>query len=42
LKKWTENFDPEEIYGFSDNENGRGWSSLPLTRSMGFNLNVKF
>ena len=42
LKKWTENFDPEEIYGFSDNDNGRGWSSLPLTRSMGFNLNVKF
>jgi TonB-linked SusC/RagA family outer membrane protein len=42
LKKWTENMDPEELYSFSDNSSGRGWSSLPLTRTMGFNLNVKF
>jgi TonB-linked SusC/RagA family outer membrane protein len=42
LKKWTENMDPEELYSFSDNSNGRGWSSLPLTRSLGFNVNVKF
>lgn len=43
LKKWTDNMDPEEIYGYSDNNSGvRAWSSLPLTRSLGFNLNVKF
>lgn len=42
LKKWTENMDPEELYTFSNNSSGRGWSSLPLTRSMGFNINVKF
>lgn len=42
LKKWTENMDPEELYSFSDNSSGRGWNSLPLTRSLGFNLNVKF
>jgi hypothetical protein len=42
IKKWTENMDPEELYSFGDNSNGRGWPSLPLTRSMGFNLNVKF
>ena len=42
LKKWTENMDPEEVYGYSDNSSGAGWSSLPITRSIGFNLNVKF
>jgi len=42
LKKWAENMDPEEVYGYSDNNNGSGWSSLPLTRSIGFNLNVRF
>lgn len=43
LKKWTQNMDPEEVYGYSDNNSGiRSWSSLPLTRSLGFNLNVKF
>jgi TonB-linked SusC/RagA family outer membrane protein len=42
LKKWTENMDPEELYSFTDNSDGRGWNSLPLTRTLGFNLNVKF
>jgi TonB-linked SusC/RagA family outer membrane protein len=42
IKKWTENMDPEEVYGYSDNNSGAGWSSLPLTRSLGFNVNVKF
>ena len=34
--------DPEELYSFTDNSDGRGWNSLPLTRTLGFNLNVKF
>ena len=42
LKKWSDNMDPEEVYGFSNTSNGAGWSSLPITRSFGFNLNVKF
>src|SRR5690606_1674608 len=42
LKKWTENMDPEELYDYGGNSSGSGWSSLPLTRSIGFNLNVKF
>ncbi|NMB51382.1 MAG: SusC/RagA family TonB-linked outer membrane protein [Bacteroidales bacterium] len=42
IKKWTENMDPEELYSFTDNSDGRGWNSLPLTRTLGFNLNVKF
>jgi len=43
LKKWTENIDPEQVNNASDNQTGLDfWPSLPLTRSMGFNLNVKF
>jgi len=43
LKKWTENMDPEQVNNASDNQTGLDfWPSLPLTRSMGFNLNVKF
>jgi TonB-linked SusC/RagA family outer membrane protein len=42
IKKWTENMDPEELYSLSDNSSGRGWNSLPLTRNLGFNLNIKF
>lgn len=43
LKKWTQNSDPEESYGYSDNNSGiRTWSSLPLTRTLGFNLSAKF
>ncbi|QMU28264.1 SusC/RagA family TonB-linked outer membrane protein [Adhaeribacter radiodurans] len=43
LKKWTENMDPEQVNNASDNQTGLDfWPSLPLTRSLGFNLNVKF
>ena len=43
LKKWTENMDPEQVNNSSDNQTGLDfWPSLPLTRSIGFNLNVKF
>jgi len=42
LKKWTQNMDPEELVGsFSDNDSGGGSTSLPLQRTLGFNLNVK-
>lgn len=43
LKKWTENMDPENIANISDNETGLDfWTAVPPTRSIGFNLNVKF
>ncbi len=43
LKKWTENMDPEQVNNASDNQTGLDfWPSLPITRSIGFNLNVKF
>ncbi|RAJ92546.1 TonB-linked SusC/RagA family outer membrane protein [Larkinella arboricola] len=43
LKKWTENMDPEMVNNASDNATGLDfWPSLPPTRSMGFNLNIKF
>lgn len=43
LKKWTENMDPEQVNSSSDNATGLDfWPSLPPTRSIGFNLNVKF
>ncbi|RYC70520.1 SusC/RagA family TonB-linked outer membrane protein [Spirosoma sordidisoli] len=43
LKKWTENMDPEEVLVSSDNAVGLDfWPGLPLTRSIGFNLNVRF
>jgi TonB-linked SusC/RagA family outer membrane protein len=43
LKKWTENMDPEQVNNSSDNATGLDfWPSLPPTRSVGFNLNVKF
>jgi hypothetical protein len=43
LKKWTENMDPENISNISDNETGLDfWTALPPTRSIGFNLNIKF
>ncbi|MGK2864075.1 MAG: SusC/RagA family TonB-linked outer membrane protein [Chitinophagaceae bacterium] len=43
LKKWTENMDPENISNISDNESGLDfWTPLPPTRSIGFNLSVKF
>ncbi|UHG92876.1 SusC/RagA family TonB-linked outer membrane protein [Spirosoma oryzicola] len=43
LKKWTENMDPEEALVSSDNSVGLDfWPGLPPTRSIGFNLNVRF
>ncbi len=43
LKKWTENMDPENVANISDNETGLDfWTPLPPTRSVGFNLNIKF
>ena len=43
LKKWTENMDPEMVFNSADTAAGLDfWPSLPLTRSMGFNLNAKF
>lgn len=43
LKKWTDNMDPENTANISDNETGLDfWTPLPPTRSLGFNLNVKF
>jgi outer membrane receptor protein involved in Fe transport len=43
LKKWTENMDPENMANISDNETGLDfWTPLPPTRSVGFNLNIKF
>lgn len=43
LKKWTENMDPENTANISDNENGLDfWTAVPPTRSIGFNLSIKF
>ena len=42
LKKWTPNIDPESFSYTSDNVVGLESPSLPTTRSLGFNLNVKF
>ncbi|MPR33750.1 SusC/RagA family TonB-linked outer membrane protein [Salmonirosea aquatica] len=43
IKKWTENMDPEEALVASDNGVGMDfWPGLPPTRSVGFNLNVRF
>ncbi|AXE17329.1 SusC/RagA family TonB-linked outer membrane protein [Runella rosea] len=43
IKKWTENMDPEEALVSSDNGVGLDfWPGLPPTRSVGFNLNLKF
>jgi TonB-linked SusC/RagA family outer membrane protein len=42
LKKWVDNIDPEGFTYSSDNLVGMESPGLPTTRSMGFNLNVKF
>lgn len=42
LKKWVDNIDPETFGYSSDNLVGLESTGLPTTRSMGFNLNVKF
>ena len=42
LKKWAPNIDPESFSYTSDNVVGLESPSVPTTRSIGFNLNVKF
>jgi hypothetical protein len=42
LKKWVPNIDPEMFSYTSDNVVGLESPSVPTTRSLGFNLNVKF
>jgi outer membrane receptor protein involved in Fe transport len=42
LKKWVPNIDPESFGFSSDNLVGLESTGLPTTRSVGFNLNVKF
>ena len=42
FRKWTENIDPEQGVYTSDNQVGLESNGLPMTRSLGFNLNVKF
>jgi TonB-linked SusC/RagA family outer membrane protein len=42
LKKWVDNIDPETFSYSSDNVVGLESPGVPTTRSMGFNLNVKF
>jgi TonB-linked SusC/RagA family outer membrane protein len=42
LKKWAPNIDPESFSYTSDNVVGLESPSVPSTRSIGFNLNVKF
>jgi TonB-linked SusC/RagA family outer membrane protein len=42
LKKWVPNIDPEQFGNVSDLEVGLEQTGLPTSRSIGFNLNVKF
>ena len=42
LKKWVDNIDPESFGYTSDNVAGLESPGVPTTRSIGFNLNVKF
>jgi hypothetical protein len=42
LKKWVDNIDPESFGYSSDNLVGMESTGVPTTRSIGFNLNVKF
>ncbi|MEZ4993415.1 MAG: SusC/RagA family TonB-linked outer membrane protein [Saprospiraceae bacterium] len=42
LKKWVPNIDPETFGFSSDNVIGLESTGVPTTRSIGFNLNVKF
>ena len=42
LQKWVDNIDPESFGYSSDNISGMESTGLPTTRSLGFNLNVKF
>ena len=42
LKKWVDNIDPDSFSYSSDNVSGLESTGVPTTRSMGFNLNLKF
>ncbi len=42
LKKWVPNIDPEQFGDVSDRNIGLEQTGLPTSRSIGFNLNVKF
>ncbi|MEZ0485214.1 SusC/RagA family TonB-linked outer membrane protein [Fibrella aquatica] len=42
LKKWVPNIDPEQFGFSSDNLVGLEATGIPTSRSIGFNLNVKF
>ncbi|MFN4147158.1 MAG: SusC/RagA family TonB-linked outer membrane protein, partial [Runella sp.] len=42
LKKWVDNIDPESFGFASDNLVGLESTGVPTTRSMGFNINLKF
>jgi hypothetical protein len=42
IKKWVDNIDPESFGFGSDNQVGLESPGMPTTRSLGFNLNVKF
>jgi len=42
LKKWIDNIDPESFGYSSDSQAGLESPSLPSTRSLGVNLNIKF
>ena len=42
IKKWVDNIDPETFGYSSDNLVGMESTGLPTTRSIGFNLNIKF
>ena len=42
LKKWVPNIDPDSFGFTSDNIVGLESTGVPTTRSIGFNLNVKF
>ena len=42
LKKWVPNIDPEMANSVSDNQEGLENTGLPTSRSIGFNLNVRF
>ena len=42
IKKWIDNIDPESFGYASDSQAGLESPSLPTTRSLGLNLNIKF
>jgi hypothetical protein len=42
IKKWVPNIDPDSFGFSSDNVSGLESTGVPTTRSLGFNLNLKF